>query len=346
MAESPPGTRRGRGQFIGALRGHARGVQGHWPRATPRRARHSSPDESGTGKELIARAISSTAREHRAPFMGGDEQRGHPRAVAGKRVSATRRHRLKGPPQAHRQSARRSAGHAVPRQSRRHMPLAVQGKLRARCSGAGFERVGGNERFRQRRVAAGGSPPRHRDLKTWFGGGKVPAGTVLSAESLAPLPSLRERGESCRAGAALRAALQPRAGAGDVKEVAPMPWRSLRGVLLQGNIRERLQSVLKQDLLKAHGATLLPALPAALAASDGSVRPPAGTTTNWRRSSDCAWYSVDDGEQYARRTATGPVLLLRHVLEGTGGQSTGDRPPVGIARETLSPPAARAGQST
>ena len=72
----------------------------------------------------------------------------------------------------------------------------------------------------------------------------------------------------------------------EVREVAPEALERLRGYPWPGNIRE-LQSVLKQALLRASGAVLLPAfLPESL---EGPANPPRGRRRGespaWRRSS-------------------------------------------------------------
>src|SRR5262249_59143506 len=99
----------------------------------------------------------------------------------------------------------------------------------------------------------------HRDLKTWSEQGKFRPDLYYRLNVFAiHLPSLRERGDDLAALVRHFVRRFSRELGRDVQEVAPEALARLRAYSWPGNIRE-LQSVLKQALLQARGAVLLPA---------------------------------------------------------------------------------------
>src|SRR5439155_20308040 len=122
--------------------------------------------------------------------------------------------------------------------------------------GQAFERVGGNETVRTdvRLIAA-----THRDLKEWSEDGRFrPDLYYRLGVFTIHLPPLRERGDDLPLLVRHYVRRFSRELGREVREVAPEALERLRNYSWPGNIRE-LQSVLKQALLQARGAVLLPA---------------------------------------------------------------------------------------
>ena len=135
------------------------------------------------------------------------------------------------------------------------MPLALQAKILRLLQEQAFERVGGNETIRTdvRLIAA-----THRDLKTWSAEGKFRPDLYFRLGVFTiHLPALRERGDDLPL--LVQHYLRPlsRELRREVLEIAPETLQALQSYAWPGNIRE-LQSVLKQALLQASGAVLLP----------------------------------------------------------------------------------------
>ena len=136
------------------------------------------------------------------------------------------------------------------------MPLALQAKILRLLQEQAFERVGGNETIRTdvRLIAA-----THRDLIAWSAEGKFrPDLYYRLGVFTIHLPPLRERGDDLPLLVRHYLRRFSRELGREVREVAPEVLERLRGYPWPGNIRE-LQSVLKQALLRASGAVLLPA---------------------------------------------------------------------------------------
>src|SRR4030095_6850565 len=132
-----------------------------------------------------------------------------------------------------------------------------------------FERVGGNETIRTdvRLIAA-----THRDLKVWSEEGKFRPDLYyrLSVFTI-HLPPLRDRSDDQPLLVQHYVRRFSRELGREVRQVAPEAMTRLRGYSWPGNIRE-LQSVLKQALLQARGAALLPpCLPEPLGGAGGVV---------------------------------------------------------------------------
>ena len=167
--------------------------------------------ESGTGKELVARAIYQHGPRAKAPFLAlncaaipetllESELFGHEKGAF---TGADRRRIGK---------FEQCNGGTLFLDEIGDMPLALQAKMLRLLQEQAFERVGGNETIRTdvRLIAA-----THRDLKAWSAEGKFRPDLYYRLNVFTiHLPPLRERGDDlAAAGAALPAALQPRAGA-------------------------------------------------------------------------------------------------------------------------------------
>src|SRR5262249_40382054 len=149
------------------------------------------------------------------------------------------------------------------------MPPATQAKMLRVLQEQTFERVGGNEMIRTdvRLIAA-----THRDLKAWSEEGKFrPDLYYRLGVFTIHLPALRNRGDDLLLLAQHFVRRFSRELGREVRQVAPEAMTRLHDYSWPGNIRE-LQSVLKQALLQARGAVLLPAfLPEPLGGPDGGA---------------------------------------------------------------------------
>ena len=231
--------------------------------------------ESGTGKELVARAIYQHGPRARAPFLAlncaaipenllESELFGHEKGAF---TGADRRRIGK---------FERCNGGTLFLDEIGDMPLALQAKILRLLQEQAFERVGGEETVRTdvRLVAA-----THRDLKAWSAEAKFRPDLFwrLGVFTI-HLPPLRERGDDLLMLVQLYVQRFSRELGREVREVALETLERLRNYSWPGNIRE-LQSVLKQALLQARGAVLLPEflpanLPAERQGSTGNERTP------------------------------------------------------------------------
>ena len=136
------------------------------------------------------------------------------------------------------------------------MPLALQAKILRLLQEQTFERVGGNETIHTdvRLIAS-----THRDLRLRAAEDKFrPDLYYRLGVFTIHLPPLRERGDDLPM--LVEHYLRRFSGelGREVREIAPEALARLRAYSWPGNIRE-LQSVLRQALLRASGAVLLPA---------------------------------------------------------------------------------------
>src|SRR6478672_6417497 len=225
---------------------------------------------SGTGKELVARAIYQHGPRAKAPFLAlncaaipesllESELFGHEKGA----FTGADRRRIGKFEQCH--------GGTLFLDEVGDMPPALQGKVLRLLQDQQFERVGGNETIRTdvRLIAA-----THRDLKAWSEEGRFrPDLYYRLGVFTVHLPPLRERGDDLLMLVQYYLRRFSRELGREVRQVAPEAMTRLRGYSWPGNIRE-LQSVLKQALLQASGAVLLPAfLPEPLGGA-GVVAPP------------------------------------------------------------------------
>src|SRR5438876_269862 len=211
--------------------------------------------ESGTGKELVARAIYQHGPRAKGPFLAlncaaipeqllESELFGHEKGAF---TGADRRRIGK---------FEQVSGGTLFLDEIGDMPLALQAKILRLLQEQPFERVGGNETVRTdvRLIAAS-----HRDLKTSSQEGKFrPDLYYRLGVFTIHLPPLRERGDDLPLLVRHYLRRFSRELGREVREVAPEALERLRHYPWPGNIRE-LQSVLKQALLQASGAVLLPA---------------------------------------------------------------------------------------
>jgi DNA-binding NtrC family response regulator len=309
--------------------------------------------ESGTGKELVARAVYQHGPRAKAPFLAlncaaipenllESELFGHEK---GSFTGADRR-RIGKFEQCH--------GGTLFLDEIGDMPPALQAKMLRLLQEQAF---GGNETIRTdvRLIAA-----THRDLKTWSEEGKFRADLYYRLGVFTiHLPPLRERGDDLPL--LVRHFLRrfSKELGREVQEIAPEALERLRGCSWPGNIRE-LQSVLKQALLRASGAVLLPAFLPDLPCTPPHPQPlsPEGRGEKEKappppgerdRGAGAAPSGADFDLEAFLRQRLGPDahdlyaethrqvdrILLPHVLEHTGGNQHQAARLLGIARQTL-----------
>jgi two-component system nitrogen regulation response regulator GlnG len=289
--------------------------------------------ESGTGKELVARAIYQHGPRAKAPFLAlncaaipenllESELFGHEKGAF---TGADRRRIGK---------FEQCNGGTLFLDEVGDMPLALQAKVLRLLQEQTFERVGGNETIRTdvRLIAA-----THRDLKAWSADGKFrPDLYYRLGVFTIQVPPLRERGDDLPLLVRHYVRRFSRELGREVSQVALEALERLRNYSWPGNIRE-LQSILKQALLRANGAVLLPAfLPEPL---DGPSEPtrissvgeePGVETFILRQRID-----ADVRDLYGETHRQVDRLLLARVLEYTRGNLRQAAFLLGIARQTL-----------
>jgi two-component system nitrogen regulation response regulator GlnG len=287
--------------------------------------------DSGTGKELVARAIYQHGPRAKAPFLAlncaaipeqllESELFGHEKGAF---TGADRRRIGK---------FEQCSGGTIFLDEVGDMPLALQAKMLRLLQEQAFERVGGNETIRTdvRLIAA-----THRDLSAWSAEGKFrPDLYYRLGVFTIHLPSLRERGDDLPLLVQHYLRRFSKELGREVQEVAPEALGRLGGYPWPGNIRE-LQSVLKQALLRASGTVLLPAFLPELPGATGEAAPAAPGEDFDLVAFIGQRLGADARELYAEVHRQVDRLLLPRVLEHTGGSQHQAARLLGIARQTL-----------
>jgi two-component system nitrogen regulation response regulator GlnG len=289
--------------------------------------------ESGTGKELVARAVYQHGPRAKAPFLAlncaaipeqllESELFGHEKGA----FTGADRRRIGKFEQCH--------GGTLFLDEIGDMPLALQAKVLRLLQEQAFERVGGNETIRTdvRLIAA-----THRDLKAWSAEGKFrPELYYRLGVFTIHLPPLRERGDDLPLLVQHYVRRFSRELGREVRQVAPEALTRLRRYSWPGNIRE-LQSVLKQALLQASGAVLLPAFLPEPLGGPGEAAPvsPAGEEPGVETFVLRQRFGSDVRDLYAETHRQVDRLLLPRVLEYTRGNLQQAARLLGIARQTL-----------
>jgi DNA-binding NtrC family response regulator len=306
-------------------------------KAIGRVADHSFPvlitGESGTGKELVARAIYQHGPRAKAPFLAlncaaipenllESELFGHEKGAF---TGADRRRIGK---------FEQCSGGTLFLDEIGDMPPATQAKILRVLQEQSFERVGGNETISTdvRLIAA-----THRELKALSEEGKFRPDLYyrLSVFTI-HLPPLRERIDDQPLLVQYYVRRFSRELGRDVRQVAPEAMTRLRDYSWPGNIRE-LQSVLKQALLQANGAVLLPAFLPERVGGVGVVAPPLTTAAEPGAEMFVIRQRIDSDvrDLYAETHRQVDRLLLQRVMEYTHGNLQQAALLLGIARQTL-----------
>src|SRR5450432_808053 len=270
--------------------------------------------ETGTGKELIARAIYQHSARATAPFMAlncaaipenllESELFGHEK---GSFTGADRRRIGK---------FEQCNNGTILLDEIGDMPLALQAKLLRLIQEQSFERVGGNDTVRTnvRLIAAS-----HRDLKALSAEGKFRADLYyrLSVFSI-NLPPLRGREEDLEMLVLYYLRRFGRELGREVITIDPEALARLRAYHWPGNIRE-LQSVVKQALLQSRGSVLLPSFLPEL--SLASAEPASSAGVNLELEAFIRQrLQPDSRDLYSDAHGHLDRFLLSCVLEYTGG---------------------------
>jgi two-component system nitrogen regulation response regulator GlnG len=286
--------------------------------------------ESGTGKELVARAIYQHGPRAKATFLAlncaaipeqllESELFGHEKGA----FTGADRRRIGKFEQCH--------GGTIFLDEIGDMPLVTQAKILRLLQEQAFERVGGNETIRTdvRLIAA-----THRDLKAWSAEGKFRPDLFYRVGVFTiHLPPLRERGDDLALLVQHYLRRFRRELGREVREVATEALERLQSYGWPGNVRE-LQSVLKQGVLQASGAVLLPAFLPEFLEGHGEARaappqvPVVGAFIRER-------LAANSSDLYAETHLWLDRVLLPAVLEHTGGIQRQAASLLGIGRQTL-----------
>ena len=286
--------------------------------------------ESGTGKELVARALVEHGSRSNAPFLAlncaaipenllESELFGHEKGA----FTGADRQRVG--------KFEQYTGGTILLDEIGDMPLGLQAKILRLVQDQCFQRVGGNQTVQTnvRIIAA-----THRDLKALVAAESFRRDLYyrLSVFTL-HLPPLRDRGEDLTLLARQFVRRYSRELGRDVTEIAPEAMRRLRAYSWPGNIRE-LQSVLKQALLRASGAVLLPAfLPDTF---DTRERTPVHRALESNLDAFVrARLNTGATNLYAQVHEDLDQHFLPAVLDHTGGNQREAARILGIARQTL-----------
>jgi two-component system nitrogen regulation response regulator GlnG len=288
--------------------------------------------ESGTGKELVARAIYQHSPRAKAPFLAlnaaaipeqllESELFGHEKGA----FTGADRRRVGKFEQCH--------GGTLFLDEIGDMPLALQAKILRLVQEQSFERVGGNETVTTdvRLIAA-----THRDLKAWSAAEKFRPDLYhrLSVFTI-QLPPLRERGDDLPMLVAYYLNRFSRELGREIREATAETLERLRRYPWPGNIRE-LQSVLKQALLQASGAVLLPGFLPVLSGMPQEAPAPAAPAADLGLAAFIRQGLVPGrSDLYAETHRQVDRILLSEVLAYTGGNQNQAARLLGIARQTL-----------
>jgi DNA-binding NtrC family response regulator len=285
--------------------------------------------ETGTGKELVARAIYQHGPRGKAPFLAINCA-AIPEALLESELFGHEKGSFTGADRRRIGKFEQTSGGTIFLDEIGDMPLQLQAKVLRLLQEQSFERVGGNETVRTdvRLIAA-----THRDLKAWSAEGKFrPDLYYRLGVFTIHLPPLGERGDDLSMLVQQYLRRFSRELGREVREVAPEAMERLRGYSWPGNIRE-LQSVLKQALLKASGTVLLPAfLPDQLGKP---ATPVPGGTDRGLEDFIRQRLGPEAHDLYAETHRQVDRILLPLVLEYTGGNQHQAARLLGIARQTL-----------
>jgi two-component system nitrogen regulation response regulator GlnG len=285
---------------------------------------------SGTGKEMVARAIYQHGPRAKAPFLAINCA-AIPESLLESELFGHEKGAFTGADRKRIGKFEQCNGGTIFLDEVGDMPPALQAKILRVTQDQQFERVGGGETIRTdvRLIAA-----THHDLNADAAGGKFRADLYyrLSVFTI-NLPALRDRDDDLPILVRHFLRRYSRELGREVSEVAQDALERLRCYSWPGNVRE-LQSVLKQALLQASGAVLLSAFlpesferpvpsPASEPGSESEV-----FVVRQRLDADTRGLYADAHRELDR-------LLLARVMEYTQGNQHQAALLLGIARQTL-----------
>jgi two-component system nitrogen regulation response regulator GlnG len=294
--------------------------------------------ETGTGKELVARALYQHSRRAAGPFLAVN-------------CAAIPEHLLESELFGHEQGAftgadrrrigkfEQTSGGTLFLDEVGDMSPLTQSKMLRLLQEQCFERLGGGETIRTDvRVLAA----TNKDLEERVARGRFRQDLYYRLSVFAiHLPPLRERGDDLPLLVQHYVRRFARELGKDVQRVAPEALGLLRRYPWPGNVRE-LQSVLKQALLLATGPVLLPDfLPPALAQpAPGPAGGAAGDGEAGPRDPDLEQFidrrlAAGTGDLYAEAVRRLERILIARVLRHTGGNQVQAARALGITRGSL-----------
>ncbi len=285
--------------------------------------------ESGTGKELVARAVYQHSVRAREPFLAlncaaipetllESELFGHEKGAF---TGADRRRIGK---------FEQCTGGTILLDEIGDMPLALQAKILRLLQEQTFQRVGGTEIVHTNvRVLAA----THRDLRALAAEGKFRQDLYYRlAVFTLDLPPLRGRGDDLPMLARHFLRRFNRELGREVREISPEALERLQAHGWPGNVRE-LQSVLKQALLRASGAVLLPSFLPELSSAPANSSPPVPTLDIDRFIED--HLTPETTNLYAEIHRELDRVLMTRVLKYTKGNHRHAARLLGISRQTV-----------
>jgi nitrogen regulation protein NR(I) len=211
--------------------------------------------DSGTGKELVARAIYQHSSRSKAPFLALNCA-AIPETLLESDLFGHEKGAFTGADRRRIGRFEQVSGGTLFLDEIGDMPMTLQSKILRLLQEQVFERVGGSETIRTdvRLIAA-----THRDLKSAANEGKFRADLYYRLGVFTiHLPPLRERQDDLPLLVRHYLRRYNRELGREVHEIDPEALERLARYDWPGNVRE-LQSVLKQALLQAHGTVLHPA---------------------------------------------------------------------------------------
>ncbi len=285
--------------------------------------------ETGTGKEVAARALHRHSARAAAPFLAlncaaipesllESELFGHERGAF---TGADRRSVGK---------FEQCSGGTILLDEIGDMPLHLQAKILRLLQEQAFQRVGGNETIRTdvRVIAA-----THRDLRALVAEGRFRADLFYRlAVCTIALPPLRERREDLPLLAHHFLTQYGRELGRDVRTIAPEAMAQLCAYGWPGNVRE-LQSVVKQSLLRARGSVLHAAFLPDLSLRTGSSAPPAAQLD--LDGFICGHLGPETNDLYEVTHREVDRLLLARAIEHANGSQRQAAQLLGISRQTM-----------
>jgi len=291
--------------------------------------------ETGTGKELVARAVYQHSDRADKPFLAINCS-AIPDALLESELFGHEKGAFTGADRKRIGKFEQCAGGTVFLDEIGDLRPAAQVKLLRVLQDRTFERVGGNETLRAdvRVIAATNSP-----LEKRVADGNFRADLFYRLNVFAiRLPPLRERGDDLDLLTDYHLCRFAREFDRPVAAVAPDTRAALRAYAWPGNVRE-LQSVLKQAILQTHGAVLLPdrlVFPGEVAATTDPVATvrPDRPGLDWE-AFIASRIEAGSTELYADCLSLMERQLLTRVLARTGGNQLRAAELLGITRGTL-----------
>ena len=290
--------------------------------------------ESGTGKDLIARAIYKHGDRSQAPFLAVNCA-AIPDALLESELFGHEKGSFTGADRQRIGKFEQCSGGTIFLDEIGDMSPLVQGKLLRLLQEQRFERVGGNQTIETdvRIIAA-----THRDLESMFNAGTFRSDLYFRLNGFTiTVPPLRERGDDIVLLLERIFNVSARQLGKDVQSIAPEARKLLVAYPWPGNIRE-MQSALRRALLQTTGSVLLAeSLPDEIRTDfrRAAHRDSASATVGKLERLIDVRLLADTDDLYAETLAVMETSLLTRVLELTDGNQSQAARILGITRGSL-----------